>query len=430
MTDEIRRALEHRIAASAGSAERQARIRKRIAELEQDEAPVTYQRRWPRALVLALVLVLVAGTGLAAGIKLNLFKLISEGDFGDRLYSHWDTDQVKLQSLSEKGTLIATSSVAPEGVNLENLLQPLDAYYDGEVLLVGYLYSYGPETDVYIPWTPTEEELEQYAVPSAIRDHWLCYDHIYGQIGEMVQAGRPAGFIEYLFSGGTRVITASGDELYMSWTTYSHIIDDHSYYGVMQFISPLPDEIRGKDRIEIQWPWKITPEYFWFDGEHLYHWFGEEEDGSVNAVIGRDRDVSQGYYRSGAYTINGAQVTAEASLVSPYLMHLEMHADQPIFQDGISPWHWVVTDDAGQEHDVEMSIYDDADHKLALTVQAVIFKKTMFVEEGIYFYDDYGEDGLFKEVWVDMLGELPETISVVLTLDETEEYRIPLYPVE
>ena len=402
MTDEIRRVLKDWFASPDGSEARQERIRGRIAALEEKEEPVR-KRPFTRVLALALVSMLLVGTGLAAGLSLNIFNY-----FSDRAHENdFDWAQEKLDSLRDKNTLVSTSVISlPQGMSADDITQIHTAYYDGEVLFVGYAENWSIPT---VEWTPTEEERALYALPSAIRtkDYKPLNHAAEALIERAMEAGQPVGFKQYhrLSRAANSLQTTDGKRLWYTFGTGSDFNaspDDEQFqlYAMTQFMSPLPDEIRGKDRIEVQLPIRFETICYWFDGRELYIWDGDYEQAMLSAVIDRDRDARHGRYEPVTVMLDGTETTVEAE-ASSYLLHVKLSADEPIFVlTDVEPWKWSVYDDAGRELIKSFS----------RSYGATPFRTDI---------REYSGDGLYTETWLWLYGEIPET----LTLEIGQDYK-------
>lgn len=426
MTDEIRRALETRIAASAGSDERQARVRARIAELDKKEEPVT-KRKWPMAVALALVVVLLVGTGLATGIKWNLFGMISQSDPWDQY--NWEQDQVKLGRLSEKNTLISVSTTSPEDMQLDQMIQVRDAYYDGHVLLVGYIRGASELFHAELEWAPDgEEELTDMGepIPRDLLDDYFTDETRQASLQQAIEAGETWGKKWIGVSGGYDFLTTDGNKLWTGSTHYATLVDEEQYI-VEQFASPLPEEIRDKDEIVIQMPFTFCTSYCWFDGNNLFHWFGEDEQGVLTVTVGRDTDVPQAQYASEKVRLNGTELTVEAEAVTPYLLHVTMSAEKPYFTPGKGgPMTWIAHNEVGQQCSMSAKVYGEADLELNAMMQKIIFGNLPSKSYTLFLYPDCSEDGTSKELWLDLFGEIPETITMVVRQNDIKEATVTL----
>ena len=428
MTDEIRRALEARINASAGAPARQARIRATIAGLEEEGKPAR-KRPFTRVLALALVSMLLVGTGLAAGLRLNLFDMLSQIPRGDQHY--WEQDQLKLNSLREKNTLISTSSTAPEGVYPEKMIGVHDAYYDGHVLLVGFVRGAYAWFQPFIEWTPTEEEWAEHAASARPVDKdgsYLLSEAADAILQQAMKTNQPCGIKSYRITNPYDFETTAGTRLWTGLTRYSEPMGDDSNgsYIVEQFASPLPEEIRDQDAIDIQIPFIFTTEYFWFDGGDLYSWYGPQEQAMLTVNIGRDEQVPQGRYESETIILNGVEVAVEAEAIGPYLLHMTLSADAPYFSPAQAVWQWTAQDETGQEQVMSVSAYDEAGLMLNPMQQKVVYDLGRATEHALVFYDDCSEDGRSKELWLDLLGEIPETLTVVIAQDDMDVATVTL----
>ena len=398
MTDEIRRVLKDWFASPDGSEARQERVRARIAELEMNEEPVR-KSKWPRVLALALVSMLLVGTGLAAGLSLNIFNYFSDRTPDDS----FDWEKQKLEGLRDKNTLVSTSaSNVPQGMDLDDVIQIQDAYYDGEVLFVGYIKGRSRTT---VAWTPTEEELARSALPSAIRtkEDQPIDEAAETLIEQALDAGQPFGFKQYTRSSNvtTSFQTSDGARLWYTYATgsnYNAWPDDEHIYSMTQFMSPLPEEIHGKDRIEVLLPVRFQTTCYWFDGKELYIWDGEDEQAMLTAVIDRDRDARRGRYESAKVMLDGTETTVEAE-ATPYLLHVKLSADESIFVlTDTEPWKW--------------SIYDDAGRELQKSFMRGYGPTPMRTD-----VHEYSKDGLYTETWLWLYGEIPETLTMEIGQD-------------
>lgn len=369
------------------------------------------KRKCSMAMAIALAVMLLVGTGLAAGLKLNLFEYFSQSEDAYRK----ELDQQKLVSLQDKDTLISTSVTdIPQGLTAEDLDKMNDAYYDGEVLFVSFIIGESLHT---VEWTPTAEDIAQHAVPSAIRtnDYMPINLEAQARIEQAFETGQPYGFKQYLRSTDfTRLETAGGERLWHRNENYfSQSIGNDRYYGMMQVMSPLPEEIRHQDTIEIRLPMQLSTIYYWYDGEELYMWYDNTEQAMLTAVIARDTDVPHGQYESETATVDDTLVTVEAS-ASPYLLHVVIRPEEPIFHSTDRIWEW--------------HIYDDSGHELMKSYEKLIIYGSVAPRPILSYVHEYGADGLSRETWLELPGEMPETITVVITegMEERASYTLRL----
>ena len=433
MTDEIRRALETRIAASAGSDERQARIRARIAALDKEEKTFM-KRKWSMTVALALAVMLIVGTGLAAGIRLNLFGLLSQSN-PERQYN-WEQDKIKLGRLGEKNTLLSVCATAPESTPLDQLIQIQDAYYDGYVLLLGYIHGEDGLFWSYIEWTPTEEELEALGGPTLREDGANPFredegGEVRASLERAVQTGETWGRKRLTVSEGYDFMTTEGTKLWTGSTYYTEHFNDGSdnAYTLMQFTSPLPEEIRDKDTIVIEEPFTLLVEYYWFDGSNLYSWYGEDkkEECKLTITVGRDTDVRQARYASEKVRLNGTELTVAAEAVTPYLLHVTMSAEKPYFSPGKGgPMTWIAHNTVGQQCSMSAEVYGEENLELGAMMQKIIFGNLPSKQYTQFIYPDCSEDGTSKELWLDLFGEIPETVTMVVRQNDIKEATVTL----
>lgn len=304
MTDEIRRAMEARLAALEASPERRARIRARIAQTSKEEEPVV-KRRLSVAMSLVLALMLLGGTALAAGLGLNLFEILGEKD------ERW-------LSVADKAVLATqVPFTAEHDVLGETVVTITNAYYDGQSLGIAYALE---NFRGFEPWTPTEEELAELKDFSHISDEAAAEYMEYlmtHEFAEFVTEGEPYGVVEYEYIPNT-LITANGVEVspgglvggYQENGTYYEIID----YGVH-----LPKGVADQEKLEINVPLGSLILYHWYDdGQwHSSGWRTDPEhirgERVLTATVYRD-DGAQVKRFTGTAEYKGGSVTVTADL--------------------------------------------------------------------------------------------------------------------
>lgn len=250
MTDEIRRALDARLAALEGSETRRVQIRARIARESKEEEPVV-KRKFSVGMALVLALMLLGGTALAAGLGLNLFEILGAKD------ERW-------LSVADKAVLeTQVPFTAQHDVMGETVVTITNAYYDGQSLGIAYALE---NFRGFEPWTPTEEELAELKDFSDISNEAAAEYMEYlmtHEFAEFVTEGEPYGVVEYEYIPNT-LITANGVEVspgglvggYQENGTYYEIID----YGVR-----LPKGVADQEKLEINVPLGSLILYHWYD---------------------------------------------------------------------------------------------------------------------------------------------------------------------
>ena len=424
MTDEIRKAMDARLAALEPSPERRARIRAEIAHMNQEEEP-QMKRKLSTAMVVAIALMIaLSGIAVAEIAGLNLFAFFAQNTQQETEY--WDIDQRILTDLQEKSTLISASIAPTEVEMLDGYIQLHDAYYDGDVLFLGTVTREWETSRAAVEWTPTEEELAEHAPekwPIAEREAspYQQEQPFIDAFNEAQVNHQPYGyktyhyietFISYRTAGGTTVMPI-GDRRTMT--------EDGTAYSVLQMQSPLPEEIRQKETIEIELIVPINVEYHWFDGEKHYYWSEDVDTVVSTATIARSQDARQLRYQSEPAVIDGVTVTAEA-VVSPYLAHVTLRAEEPVFLpetdeqgEPVDPWSVRVVDGG-------------TGGELSTLFAGLTQRRSYGPEEKFVFYQKYSEDGMTCERYLSLVGAMPDSLTVTVSRENTEQATFALTP--
>ena len=347
MTDEIRRALEARIPATAGSPARQERVRARIAELESKEEPIV-KRKLSVAVILVAALMLLGSTALAAGLGLNLFELLGGED-------------PRLKSIADKAVLETQVPVTVADDKLGEMEAVItNAYYDGESLSVAYAMTNWKRME---PWTPTDEEialLEPYS-----DSKWM--EHLMHTGGiEPAANGAPFGAVQYQIYASDHM-TANGIDM-PSHDARGGETED-ILYEIHEYLSSLPEGVRNQDKLELRIPLHQNVIYFWFDGSQ---WFmrseGQKGVSTMTATVYRDAEVQTKRY-TGSGEVNGVPVTvtvdatinsAEVNIVAAEDVFFPISLENGTM---VQPWLIDLSDEQGRFLYEEGSGFPENDHE-------------------------------------------------------------------
>lgn len=268
MTDEIRRAMEARLAALDGSPERRARIRARIEALERKEEPIM-KRKFSVATALVMAVVLLGGTALAAGLGLNLFEY-----FG-RMEKDWANIAEKAVLGTEAPVLVSHETLGAVEAKITN------AYYDGQKLLVAYMVQTGQRFDFWEPTEKQKEALEPMGSPEILREELqdVKASLMVESIRKAVEAGQPIGFIRRTVRGGD--VAANGVRL-LPYMGEEETLEDGTYYEIIDYATPLPEGVRDQASLALRMPLWQSVEFRWFDGNR---WYGREETVDEAAIM-------------------------------------------------------------------------------------------------------------------------------------------------
>lgn len=354
MKDEIRRAMDARLAALEASPERRARIQARIEATEHKEELVM-KRKLSMVVALAAALVLLGGTALAAGLGLNLFE-------------YFGSTRGLWAELAERSVLETDVPFTVEhDVMGDAETRITNAYYDGQQLIVAYELQDGRKFEA---WTPTEEQKAKLK-----RDEWQPGSELYNDfyiedvgeeqaktiaaVREAVEAGQPAGYVtrsihtEGLMANGALVRLAMKDQA---------TLEDGTRYSLMEFCWPLPEAMRFQDALEVRMQlWQLVS-YCWFDGADWYIYQDEYKPvGWMTATVPRDTTMEI-RRMTGSGEVNGVPVSVTAELIGNR-GNVTVTAEGDIFQPvnwkdrtGVhtaNPWRIQVTDADGSVMYVE-----------------------------------------------------------------------------
>ena len=260
MTDEIRRALDARLAALEASPGRRARIRARIEAMERKEEPVM-KRKFSMAVALVTALVLLGGTALAAGLGLNLFEY-----FG-RTEKDW-------ASIADKAVLETEAPVTIDHKTLGTVEAVItNAYYDGEKLLVAYMVQDGDQMEY---WSPTDGQAAGFDLmeqPDVLKSDLYSSKQrqMAGTVREAEKAGQAIGFVTRTIRGDSALV--NGAEL-MPYMSEEEVLEDGVFCQIIDYETPLPESVRDQASLELSIPLWQAVTFYWFDGSQ---WYGKEE---------------------------------------------------------------------------------------------------------------------------------------------------------
>ena len=327
MTDEIRQAMEARLAALEGSEARRARIRARIKTMEHEEEPIV-KRKLSVATALVMALMLLGGTALAAGLGLNLFEFFGESE------ERW-------LNLADQSVLETQAPITVQNDRFGDAQATItNAYFDGTSLQIAYVVQNGLVLD---SWAPTSAELAtlksmgKLYEPSgrpAILDAapWRTgQQSLRDMIEQTEKAKKAVGFIFREILPAER-LTANGAEV-VPWNSELKVLEDGTYYEIIDSGVTLPDEIMGQELLKLRMPMSQTVSYYWFTGTEWYsRTEGPDEVGALTATVYR-ADPMDTVRFTGRSVIQGVPVTVTAE-VSTVTGTLTVTAEEDMFYYG------------------------------------------------------------------------------------------------
>lgn len=326
MTDEIRRAMDVRLAALEGSEARRARIRASIKEMEHEEETIV-KRKLSVATALVMALILLGGTALAAGLGLNLFELLGKSD-------------ERLRNMADKAVLETQEPVTVEHDVIGQAEAVItNAYYDGQSLEIAYVMR---NTDYAEPWTPTDEELRQMEP----YDDAMWMQHLMHVAGiEPAPDGAPYGAKQYSIFASDHM-TANGIEV-PPQVAGGGGLEDGSSYEVIGYAVPLPEGVKDQEKLELRIPLNQNVMYFWFDGNQWYmRSEGQKDVSAMTATVYRDTSAQvQRYVGTGEVRGVPVTVTAEVSIMRG---DVRVTATNAVFMTEQGSWTIDLMDEQGR----------------------------------------------------------------------------------
>ncbi|MGI6725262.1 MAG: hypothetical protein ACOX62_03545 [Christensenellales bacterium] len=260
------------------------------------------------AIVVAVVLSLALFGAVAELLGINLFELFGKED-------------QRLAQLAPKAALneVAPITIASQkpgagtaGIN--------SAYYDGQSLVVAYAIQNGRYLEEF---TPTQEKLarmEKNSNPLTMALTNPETDGLIRQWNEATAAGKPFGFVEYNISPSDHTRTPDGLDLPPDSTGQLPGADGQ-VFTVREYVSPLPEEARNLDVLNIEIGLFQTAQYHYFDGQQAYSRFERVDLEPMKAAVWRT-DANVHHFRGQGSFANipfNVSVTASAAAAQAIL---------------------------------------------------------------------------------------------------------------
>lgn len=293
-----------------------------LRELREREGKPIMKKKISIGLLAAIIAILTL-TGAALAVGLNLFERFGRND--ERISRLAPEAELATETPGE----VETEALGRSAVEIVN------AYYDGQSLIVAYTEENG---STFEPFTPTAEELAKMEVED---EGYEPYE--LGAVAPAKQAfidafkaGKPCGYVEYsVFAGDHMYAGKDGDIELMPDVGDEITLEDGRRAYLIEYASPLPEEARDRDELELHLPILRFEHRQWFDGERVYflngpldseaqtyEWIdgntytdyhrGPEKIGEAVATVKRSNAVTRRYVGEGL--CNGVPVEAEATV--------------------------------------------------------------------------------------------------------------------
>lgn len=292
-----------------------------LRQVKEGEARPVMKRKMTLT-VLAAVLAVIALTGAALAVGLNLF-------------DHFGRNDRRLQVVAPDAALMVNDAVEVTTDALGVSKARIDsAYYDGQSLIVAYTLD---NYQRYEDFEPTGAELGEM---TENRDYLLEAFGIEGDpaateaLRDAIDRKQPYGVVDYTIAVGDRCSTTGGVTLPLHAVAMEDG-EEGLLYCIQEFETPLPESARDLDSLNLTLPVELSTSWYWFDGETCYEKHDEQPLAALTVAVSRSETETRSYKWEGK--INGAKVSARAE-ASPVHIKLYIDAEAGAFPDPATVW--------------------------------------------------------------------------------------------
>ena len=292
-----------------------------LRQVKEGEARPVMKRKMTLTM-LAAVLAVIALTGAALAVGLNLF-------------DHFGRNDRRLQVVAPDAALMVNDAVEVTTDALGVSRARIDsAYYDGQSLIVAYTLD---NYQRYEDFEPTGAEL---AEMTENRDYLLEAFGIEGDpaateaLRDAIDRKQPYGVVDYTIAVGDRCTTTGGVTLPLHAVTMEDG-EDGLLYCIQEYETPLPESARDLDSLNLTLPVELCISWYWFDGESCYEKHDRQPLAALTVAVSRSGAETRSYKWEGE--INGAKVSARAE-ASPVHIKLYIDAEAGAFPDPATIW--------------------------------------------------------------------------------------------
>ena len=292
-----------------------------LRQVKEGEARPVMKRKMTLT-VLAAVLAVIALTGAALAVGLNLF-------------DHFGRNDRRLQVVAPEAALMVNDAVEVTTDALGVSRARIDsAYYDGQSLIVAYTLD---NYQRYEDFEPTGAEL---AEMTENRDYLLEAFGIEGDpaateaLRDAIDRKQPHGVVDYTIAVGDRCSTTGGVTLPLHAVAMEDG-EEGLLYCIQEFETPLPESARDLDSLNLTLPVELSTSWYWFDGETCYEKHDQQPLATLTAAVSRSEAETRSYKWEGE--INGAKVSARAEASAVHIK-LYIDAEAGAFPDPATIW--------------------------------------------------------------------------------------------
>lgn len=302
-------------------------------------------------LAAALVILALAGTALAAGF--NVIEFFAKNN--ERL------EMIAPDSAVETST---PASVESEALGASSIWFD-SAYFDGDTLIVGYVMENTERAEAFIPTNEQLAAMEKNESPMLPLAQNEADAALIAAFTEAMEQGKPYGFTLYSVYPSDHINTGDGVDIGPSCGDEA-VTDDGQRLMLLEVETPLPEEIRGRDSLELHMTIWRQATLFYFDGEALY--MGHEREKVGEAVTTVTRNGADACDLAGEGQYNSVPVTASARATRLRVM-LSVDAAADAFLNEPDLWYDCLVLD-GQGRALRIDSIDVSPRRLSVSLYA------------------------------------------------------------
>lgn len=285
--------------------------------------------------VIALLAVTLIGA-LAEMIGLDLFGIFGKKD--ERIAAL--APNTVLEDVSPVSIQSPVLGTAKAGIH--------SAWYDGDTLLVAYSIQDGTRLE---PYTPTPEQLSamDQQEPRPVVIHDPDTEALAVEWNQALANGTPFGYAQYSLSPSDHTVTDTGIDLppVTSWDEFG---EDGVVYTFREMESPLPEAVRGQEKLTFSIRLGQLITYHYFDGKQAYVSATQQETEPMRATVWRVESDTRRFEGTGQFQGLPVSVSATASAAWAEVAITLREGTFPLLEVDADQWYELyLTDQQGRE---------------------------------------------------------------------------------
>lgn len=270
------------------------------------------------------------------GIVLTLISILVFANIGAaeniNVFEFFASRQQRLTAISDKSDLYSTASIHLNSNQWGNsTLSIANAYFDGDVLLLGYTIENPKEVDYFTPTMEIRNQMTNIDVQTSIEYANRMNDPLAEEYKKVVQDGSTLGIVS------TEVVLAddlSCGETHLGTWNEMHNFIKPGIAATMRDYDELSEDICCKDNLAIQLTAYRRTIYLYYDGQDAFMLEKQDDAASAEVTVAKSEKIA--YYFEGEAEICGTEVDVEAT-TSPLRLSIQIAAQNgaiPILPEG------------------------------------------------------------------------------------------------